>query len=93
MLTNTCTSKKLKNVAINTISRKFQIFIAFVAAVPFEQVDGFREKRDIVDSMKNAWGEMVKTLSDAGDAVVHVFKPTEKSVVDKMADSIKNLAQ
>lgn len=43
--------------------------------------------------MKNAWNEVVKTFSDAGDAVVHVFKPTEKSVIDKMADEVKNLTQ
>lgn len=52
-----------------------------------------RERRDVMDSMKNAWGDVVKTLSDAGDAVVHVFKPTEKSTIDKMADGIKSLAQ
>lgn len=51
------------------------------------------EKRDVMESMKNAWNEVVKTLSDAGDAVVHVFKPTEKSVIDKMADSVKSLTQ
>lgn len=44
-----------------------------------------------MDSMKNAWGEVVQTLSDAGDAVVHVFKPTEKSTVDKLADSVVNV--
>ena len=46
-----------------------------------------------MDSMKDAWNEVVKTLSDAGDAVVHVFKPTEKSVFDKMADGVKGLTQ
>lgn len=61
------------------------------AAVPVDHKDGLREKRDVMDSMKNAWGEVVRTLSDAGDAVVHVFKPTEKSVVDKIADGFKNL--
>lgn len=67
--------------------------IAIVSALPTEHDSGLREKRDVMDSMKNAWGEVVKTLSDAGDAVVHVFKPTEKSVIDKMADGIKGLAQ
>lgn len=47
-----------------------------------------REKRDVMDTMKNAWGDVVKTLGDAGDAVVHVFKPTEKSSIDKIADSV-----
>lgn len=46
-----------------------------------------------MDSMKSAWNDMVKTLSDAGDAVVHVFKPTEKSVINKMADGVKGLTQ
>ncbi|XP_075981802.1 uncharacterized protein LOC142980306 [Anticarsia gemmatalis] len=69
------------------------VVIAIVSAVPSEQIDGIRAKRDVMDSMKNAWSEMVKTLNDAGDAVVHVFKPTEKSVVDKMADGIKSLTQ
>lgn len=50
-----------------------------------------REKRDVMESMKNAWSEVVRTLSEAGDAVVHVFKPTEKSVMTKMADGIKDL--
>lgn len=59
-------------------------------SMPSEQS---RDKRDVVESMKNAWTEMVRTLSDAGDAVVHVFKPTEKSTLDKMADGIKNIGQ
>lgn len=46
-----------------------------------------------MDSVKNAWGEVVKTFSDAGDAVVHVFKPTEKSTIDKIADSVKSIGQ
>ncbi|XP_048483640.1 uncharacterized protein LOC125489953 [Plutella xylostella] len=53
--------------------------------------ESMRQKRDVMDTMKSAWGEVVRTLSDAGDAVVHVFKPTEKSVVDKMADGVKGL--
>lgn len=55
--------------------------------------DENRAKRDVMESMKNAWTEMVRTLSDAGDAVVHVFKPTEKSVIDKMVDGVKSLGQ
>lgn len=71
-----------------------QILIAIVAAIPFEGVEVVREKRsDVMDSMKNAWTEVVKTLSDAGDAVVHVFKPTEKSTIDKLTDGIKGLTQ
>ncbi|KAJ8720433.1 hypothetical protein PYW07_012476 [Mythimna separata] len=65
--------------------------IAVATALPLEHQDGLRARRDVMDSMKNAWGEVVKTLSDAGDAVVHVFKPTEKSVVDKIADGFKSL--
>ncbi|VVD02096.1 unnamed protein product [Leptidea sinapis] len=50
-------------------------------------------KRDVAESFKNAWNGVVKTLSDAGDAVVHVFKPTEKSVIDKMASGLKDLIE
>ncbi|CAG9123668.1 unnamed protein product [Plutella xylostella] len=56
-----------------------------------QSMEEMRQKRDVMDTMKSAWGEVVRTLSDAGDAVVHVFKPTEKSVVDKMADGVKGL--
>ncbi|XP_013187547.1 uncharacterized protein LOC106132637 [Amyelois transitella] len=66
-------------------------FLAVVSALPDDR--NLREKRDVMESIKNAWGEMVRTLSDAGDAVVHVFKPTEKSVIDKMADGVKGLTQ
>ncbi|CAK1552522.1 unnamed protein product [Leptosia nina] len=52
-----------------------------------------RPKRDVMESMKHAWDEVVKTFNDAGDAVVHVFKPTEKSVLDKMADGIKGITK
>ncbi|CAB3234945.1 unnamed protein product [Arctia plantaginis] len=69
------------------------ILIVIVAAIPYEQVKVDREKRDVIDSMKNAWTEVVKTLTDAGDAVVHVFKPTERSTLDKLADSVKGLTQ
>ncbi|XP_028030408.1 uncharacterized protein LOC114243203 [Bombyx mandarina] len=68
------------------------LYIAVVAAA-FPSETRNIEKRDVMESMKNAWNEVVKTLSDAGDAVVHVFKPTEKSVIDKMADSVKSLTQ
>ncbi|RVE43736.1 hypothetical protein evm_011585 [Chilo suppressalis] len=68
------------------------LVIITVSAYPSED-SNLREKRDVMESMKNAWNEVVKTLSDAGDAVVHVFKPTEKSVLDKMADGVKNLGQ
>ncbi|XP_063385799.1 uncharacterized protein LOC134671871 [Cydia fagiglandana] len=61
------------------------VFFALVSASPV------REKRDIMESMKGAWNDMVKTLSDASDAVVHVFKPTERSIVNKMADGMKDL--
>ncbi|XP_063540261.1 uncharacterized protein LOC134749293 [Cydia strobilella] len=61
------------------------VLFALVSASPV------REKRDIMESMKGAWNDMVKTLSDASDAVVHVFKPTERSVINKMADGIKDL--
>ncbi|CAH2089591.1 unnamed protein product [Euphydryas editha] len=52
-----------------------------------------RVKRDVMESMKNAGDTVAKTFSDAGDAVVGVFKPTEKSVVDKMADGVKSLTE
>uniref|UniRef100_A0A2A4IWW5 Uncharacterized protein n=1 Tax=Heliothis virescens TaxID=7102 RepID=A0A2A4IWW5_HELVI len=64
--------------------------IVIASAFPSER-DALRERRDVMDSMKHAWGEVVKTLSDASDAVVHVFKPTEKSVVNKITDGLKNL--
>ncbi|CAH2266995.1 jg6694 [Pararge aegeria aegeria] len=65
-------------------------FAAVVSALPTESED--RQKRDVLESMKTAWTDVVKTLSDAGDAVVNVFKPTEKSIVDKIADGVKGLA-
>lgn len=46
-----------------------------------------------MDTMRNAWSEVVKTLSDAGDAVVHVFKPTEKSVIGKLTDGYKTFTK
>lgn len=52
-----------------------------------------RSRRDVMETMKGAWNEVVRTLSDAGDAVVNVFKPTEKSVLDKVADEVKGLTQ
>lgn len=69
------------------------MLIVVVTAMPSNSMDSIREKRDVMDTMKNAWGEMVKSLSDASDAVIHVFKPTEKSVIDKMADGIKSIGQ
>ena len=65
------------------------LLAVIVAAQPAEQET--RMKRDVMESMKNAWNEVVRTLSDAGDAVVHVFKPTEKSVVTKISDGVKDL--
>ncbi|XP_038211296.1 uncharacterized protein LOC119831825 [Zerene cesonia] len=67
------------------------LIIAFVSALPSDSE--YRNKRDVMDSMKNAWDEVVRTISDAGDAVVHVFKPTEKSVFGKVADGVKDLTQ
>lgn len=66
----------------------FQLLFALVSASPAE----LREKRDVMEYMKGAWNEMVKTMSDAGDAVVHVFKPTEKTVLDQLAAGVKGLA-
>ncbi|CAH2089595.1 unnamed protein product [Euphydryas editha] len=72
----------------------FFICICFALYVSASSlVSDNRSKRDVMESMKNAWDEVVKTLTDAGDAVVHVFKPTEKSIVDKMADRVKSLTQ
>ncbi|XP_059060823.1 uncharacterized protein LOC131853799 [Achroia grisella] len=71
----------------------FLVFIIVVASALPTDNTSHRDKRDVMESMKNAWNEVVKTLSDAGDAVVHVFKPTEKSVVDKVADGVKSLTQ
>ncbi|KAM3963231.1 uncharacterized protein ACR2FA_002594 [Aphomia sociella] len=70
----------------------FIFIIVAVSALPSDNAS-HRDKRDVMESMKNAWNEVVKTLSDAGDAVVHVFKPTERSVVDKVADGVKSLTQ
>ncbi|KPJ05770.1 hypothetical protein RR46_02292 [Papilio xuthus] len=66
------------------------ILIVMVSAFPTDEI---RSKRDVMESMKNAWTEMVQTLSSASDAVVHVFKPTEKSTIDKMVDGVKSLGQ
>lgn len=52
-----------------------------------------RSKRDVMETMKGAWNEVVRTLSDAGDAVVNVFKPTEKSIIDKVADGVKGITK
>lgn len=52
-----------------------------------------RSKRDVMETMKGAWNEVVRTLSDAGDAVVNVFKPTEKSIIDQVADGVKGLTK
>ncbi|KAL0820554.1 hypothetical protein ABMA28_006402 [Loxostege sticticalis] len=71
------------------------VFVALIIAVfahPSED-SIIRERRDVMDTMKSAWNDVVKTLSDAGDAVVHVFKPTEKSTLDKIADGVKSLGQ
>ncbi|CAB3251073.1 unnamed protein product [Arctia plantaginis] len=64
------------------------MLIVIVAANPFEQIGLGREKRDVMDSTKNAATEVAKTLNDAGEAVVNVFKPTEKSTIDKIADAV-----
>ncbi|CAB3227438.1 unnamed protein product [Arctia plantaginis] len=64
------------------------MLIVIVAANPFEQIGLGREKRDVMDSTKNAATEAAKALNDAGEAVVNVFKPTEKSTIDKIADSV-----
>nr|XP_026494863.1 uncharacterized protein LOC113399829 [Vanessa tameamea] len=66
-------------------------FALYVSALSLES--DARSKRDVVESMKSAWNDVVKTLTNAGDAVVNVFKPTEKSVIDKMADGVKSLTQ
>ncbi|CAH2042444.1 unnamed protein product, partial [Iphiclides podalirius] len=68
-------------------------FLITIAAFPSGRSEVDRSKRDVMESMKNAWGDMVKTLGEAGDAVVHVFKPTEKSTIDKMVDSVKSVGQ
>lgn len=52
-----------------------------------------RSRRDVMETMKGAWNEVVRTLSDAGDAVVNVFKPTEKSIIDKVSDGIKGITK
>ncbi|CAH4030395.1 unnamed protein product [Pieris brassicae] len=66
----------------------FMCLIIMISALPNRE---HRNRRDVMDTMKHAWDEVVKTFNDAGDAVVHVFKPTEKSIIDKMADGIKGL--
>ncbi|CAH0713304.1 unnamed protein product, partial [Brenthis ino] len=71
----------------------FILCICFAVYVSALSLESDRSKRDVMDSMKTAWTEVVKTLSDAGDSVVHVFKPTEKSIIDKMADGVKSLTQ
>lgn len=68
----------------------------FVSVYPLPEqsyVHNERTRRDVMETMKGAWNEVVRTLSDAGDAVVNVFKPTEKSVIDKVSDGVKGLTQ
>lgn len=48
-----------------------------------------RERRDVLESIKGAWDEVVKTLTSAGENVVYVFRPTEKSTVDKIVEEVK----
>lgn len=67
--------------------------IVVASALPSDRREVFRSRRDVMDTMRNAWSEVVKTLSDAGDAVVHVFKPTEKSVIDKITDGYKTFTK
>ncbi|KPJ09660.1 hypothetical protein RR48_13294 [Papilio machaon] len=79
---------KTEDWVIETV--KNIILIVMVSAFPSDEI---RSKRDVMDSIKNAWTEMGQTLNDAGDAVVHAVKPTEKSTIDKMVDDVKSLGQ
>ncbi|XP_028174922.1 uncharacterized protein LOC114363413 [Ostrinia furnacalis] len=65
----------------------FVVLIVAVAAYPSE--DNMRVKRDAADSVKKAADDAAKALSDAGESAVNAVKPTEKSMLDKMADGIK----
>ncbi|CAF4808085.1 unnamed protein product [Pieris macdunnoughi] len=67
----------------------FMCLMIMISALPNPEQ---RNRRDVMDTIKQAGDEVAKTLNDAGDAVVQVFKPTEKNVLDKMADGIKGLA-
>ncbi|CAG4947315.1 unnamed protein product [Colias eurytheme] len=67
------------------------LIIAFASALPSEQEH--RVKRDVMDGVKNAWDGAVQSAGEASDAVVNAVKPTEKSVIDKVADGVKDLGQ
>ncbi|CAG5049000.1 unnamed protein product [Parnassius apollo] len=67
-------------------------FLLVVAAVAFPSEEN-RAKRDVMDSVKSAWGDVTKAMSDAGDSVANAFNPTEKSALDKMVDGVKNVGQ
>ncbi|KAG6454422.1 hypothetical protein O3G_MSEX008708 [Manduca sexta] len=61
------------------------LIVTFVSAYP----SGDRKKRDIFDSIKHAWHEVVKTLSKAGHAVANVFRPTtQRSVIHEVVQSL-----
>ncbi|GBP07829.1 hypothetical protein EVAR_78016_1 [Eumeta japonica] len=50
-----------------------------------------RARRDVMESMKDAWDQVVATMSQVGDSIVHVFRPTEKSIIAKIGDELKGL--
>ncbi|CAH0713303.1 unnamed protein product, partial [Brenthis ino] len=67
--------------------------ICFAVYVSALSLESDRSKRDVMDSVKSALTEVAKAVTDAGDSVAKAFKPTEKSIVDKMADGVKGLTE
>ncbi|CAG9563956.1 unnamed protein product [Danaus chrysippus] len=58
-----------------------------VTAIPLESEA--RDKRDVLDMLKNTWNEGARLLTSAGEAVYDLAHPTEKSILNKMADMTK----
>ncbi|OWR45037.1 hypothetical protein KGM_210413 [Danaus plexippus plexippus] len=58
-----------------------------VTAIPLESQA--REKRDVLETLKDTWNEGAKLLTSAGEAVYDLAHPTEKSILNKMADMTK----
>ncbi|VVD02097.1 unnamed protein product [Leptidea sinapis] len=80
------------NMELRLIFLIFFMLAVFTSALPAES-GSQPMKRDLAESVKDAWNGAVKTVSDAGDAVVDAVKPTEKSVIDKMASGLKDIVE
>ncbi|CAG5049012.1 unnamed protein product [Parnassius apollo] len=66
------------------------MLVAVAVALPSQEN---RLRRDAADSVKSAASDAKEAVSDAGAAVADAVTPTEKSTVDKVVDSVKNVGQ